>query len=61
MRTFLKAAAIVAMIAVPTVGFAQAKKSTAAHEKAPFDGGVGVMGRSKEVRDILTRRRLSAW
>jgi hypothetical protein len=35
MRTFLKAAAIVAMIAVPTVGFAQAKKSTAAHEKAP--------------------------
>ena len=34
MRTFLKAAAIVAMIAVPTVGFAQAKKSTAAHEKS---------------------------
>jgi predicted nucleic acid binding AN1-type Zn finger protein len=33
MRTFLKAAAIVAMIAVPTAGFAQAKKSTATHEK----------------------------
>jgi hypothetical protein len=59
MRTFLKAAAIVAMIAVPTVGFAQAKKSTAAPKttsaKVATHTTAGVVKSSSDSSLVITK------